>query len=59
MKKIWSVVISIVIILVGVLVYFSWGLLYNSWFDRGVYSLVVPLILFGVFSLLLSLLKEN
>lgn len=49
------IICSLLLIVLGSIIYFSWGLLYNSWFDRGVYSLVVPIILFGVFGLLLGI----
>jgi len=50
---------SWLLIALGLIVYLSWGILYNSWTDVGVYSLAVPLILFGVFGALLSKYSES
>ena len=52
-------IISLLLLISGVSFYLYWGTTYGVWVDIGVYSLTIVLVLFGVFGLLLSLLKKN
>ena len=52
-------IISLLLLISGVSFYLYWGATYGVWADIGVYSLTIVLVLFGVFGLLLSLLKKN
>ena len=45
---------SLTLIALGLIIYLSWSILYDAWTDVGVYSISIPLILFGVFGALLS-----
>ena len=37
----------------GLVFYISWGILYNGWFDMGVYAVTIVLVGFGVTGVLL------
>lgn len=54
-----KIAISVLLIIAGFAMYWTWGLIYGSWniLEKefiGVYSIVVVLIIFGVLGLLLS-----
>jgi hypothetical protein len=62
-KKVMMAAYSALLAL-GLIIYVSWGLMYNSWniFDRsnlGIYSVTVILCGFGAFGLLLYSIKEK
>ena len=42
-----------ILFMLGVGLYISWGILFNVWFDLGVYSICVMLIGFGLVGMLL------
>ncbi len=46
---------TLVILIVGLLFYVSWGLRYNVWYDIGIYSITIILVLGGLFGAILSL----
>lgn len=55
--------VSVLLIFLGFLMYYGWGLIYGSWniFSReyiGVYAIVIVLVLSGLFGLLLTI-KES
>ncbi len=50
---------SWLLIALGMIIYLSWSILYDAWTDVGVYSMAVPLILFGIFGVLLSKYSES
>jgi len=43
----------LVLLIIGVVFYISWGILYDGWFDRGVYAVTIVLVGFGVTGVLL------
>ena len=43
----------------GIAFYIGWSVLYNTWFDVGVYSVSAVLIGFGIFGFLLYSMKEE
>jgi len=43
----------------GIVLYISWGLLFNVWFDIGIYAVTVLLVGFGVVGMMLYLHKER
>lgn len=45
--------IGLIFIIIGVGFYVGWSIPYNTWTDVGVYSFVLPLIVLGIFTLLL------
>jgi len=46
---------TLIILIVGLLFYVSWGLRYNVWYDIGIYSITIILVLGGLFGAILSL----
>ena len=46
---------TLIILIVGLLFYVSWGLRYNVWADIGIYSITIILVLGGLFGAILSL----
>ncbi len=47
------------LILAGIVVYLSWGVLFNVWWDLGIYSVTVTLLGFGVVGYLLYATMER
>ena len=46
--------------ILGIYFYISWGILYNGWFDIGVYSITVVLLGFGLAGIYLySIIDEE
>lgn len=43
----------LILLIIGLVFYISWGVLYNGWFDRGVYAVTIVLVGFGVAGMLL------
>ena len=52
-------VISFIFLMTGILFYISWSILYGTWLDPGLYSFVVPLMVFGIFGILYVNVWEN
>ena len=52
-------ILSIFMLLGGFLFYISWGTRYGVWYDIGIYSITIVLILPGIFGLLLTLLDTK
>ena len=48
---------GLLLIIIGVTFYLGWSIAYDTWTDVGLYSFVVPLIIFGL--LLLALINEK
>jgi hypothetical protein len=46
---------AIIIFIAGLLLYISWGLRFNVWYDIGIYSITIILILGGLLGAILSL----
>jgi len=46
---------TLIILIIGLLFYVSWGLRYNVWYDIGIYSITIILVLGGLFGAILSL----
>ena len=51
--------LSLLLFLGGILFYLSWSFLYDTWTDMGVYSIAMPMMIFGILGLLLVREKEN
>jgi fatty acid desaturase len=45
---------GLLLFVVGAVFYLSWSILYGTWTDIGLYSYVVPLVVFGLLLLLLT-----
>ncbi len=56
--------ISVLLLISGIALYLAWGIWYNGWnfFDPlyiGLYSLVIVMVLFGIFGILLTRVKKD
>jgi len=48
-----------ILITVALLFYFGWALYYNAWLDVGLYSFVMPILLFGILGVILARISEK
>jgi hypothetical protein len=55
----YKTILSLVILLAGLLFYIYWGITYGIWFDIGIYSITIFLVLLGIFGMMLSLLEDK
>lgn len=51
--------LSVLVLIAGISVYWAWGLMYDTWYpfnsgNIGIYTIYVPMIVFGVLGLLLT-----
>ncbi len=56
-RAIW--IFSWILIILGLIIYFSWALLYDAWTDVGLYSITAVLLTFGVLGALLAVVKKE
>ncbi|MBU0496742.1 MAG: hypothetical protein KKC68_09125 [Candidatus Thermoplasmatota archaeon] len=47
-------ILSILLILAGIILYISWGVRYGVWYDIGIYSITIVLVLAGLFGFILA-----
>ena len=52
-------IFSWILIIVGLIIYFSWAFLYDAWTDIGLYSISAVMIAFGILGALLALVKKE
>jgi len=52
-------VLSMLFLLAGIIHYLYWGARYNVWYDIGIYSLTIVLVIPGILGILLSLMEEK
>jgi hypothetical protein len=52
-------IFALIVLIAGLLFYISWGLRYGVWFDIGVYSITIVLVLGGLLGAILSLFIEK
>jgi hypothetical protein len=52
-------IFALVVLIVGILFYISWGLRYGVWADIGIYSITIVLVLGGLIGVILSLSMEK
>ncbi len=52
-------IFSWILIIVGLIIYFSWAFLYDAWTDVGLYSISAVMIAFGVLGALLAFVKKE
>jgi hypothetical protein len=50
---------AVILFIAGILLYISWGLRFNVWYDIGIYSITIILVLAGLFGTILSLTLEK
>jgi len=52
-------IISILFLLAGIFHYLYWGARYGDWFDIGIYSLTIVLVIPGIIGILLTLREKK
>lgn len=52
-------IFSLLLLIVGIIFYISWGITYGVWADIGIYSITIVLVLAGIFGTILSLLENK
>jgi len=52
-------ILSILFLSGGLLHYIYWGIRYGIWYDIGIYSITIVLILPGIIGIILSLIEEE
>jgi len=52
-------IISLLMLIAGILIYLYWGARYGVWYDIGIYSLTIVLILPGIVGIILSLMDKK
>ncbi|HIH00251.1 MAG TPA: hypothetical protein HA258_06665 [Thermoplasmata archaeon] len=52
-------IVAFIILIAGLLLFISWGLRFNIWYDIGIYSITIILVLGGLFGAILSLTFEK
>ena len=51
--NVWTI-LSVLLFLVGVILYLGWGITYGVWIDIGIYALAIIFVLFGAIGFLLN-----
>lgn len=54
-----TTIVSLMMLIAGIIFYLFWSLHYDAWTDIGVYTVTIPLVVFGVLGLLLCIQKEG
>jgi len=52
-------ILSVLFLLGGFLHYIYWGIRYSVWYDIGIYSITIVLVLPGIIGIILSLMDEE
>jgi len=52
-------ILSILFLLAGLLFYIYWGTRYGVWYDIGIYSIVIVLVIAGIIGILLTLMEKE
>ena len=52
-------ILSLLFLFGGIIHYIYWGIRYGVWYDIGIYSITIVLILPGIIGLILSLMDEK
>ncbi|PYB68590.1 hypothetical protein DMB44_03005 [Thermoplasma sp. Kam2015] len=55
----WVRGISVALLFIGLAFYLSWSIMYGTWFDIGLYSFTIVLIVFGVLGIMLTTVKDE
>ncbi len=50
-----TTVFAILLVIAGLALYIGWGIQYGVWYDIGIYSIVIVLVLAGILGILISL----
>jgi len=52
-------VLSLLALIAGIGIYFYWGIRFEVWYDIGIYSLTIVLVLPGIIGTILSLMEKS
>jgi len=52
-------ILSILFLLAGLLFYIYWGTRYGVWYDIGIYSIVIVLVIAGIIGIFLTLMEKE
>lgn len=52
-------IFALIVLITGLLFYIYWGLRYNVWYDIGIYSITIVLVLGGLLGTIVSLTFEK
>ena len=52
-------VLSLLALIAGIWIYLSWGNTFDVWYDIGIYSLTIVLVLPGIIGTILSLMEKS
>jgi len=52
-------ILSILFLLGGFINYISWGIRYGVWFDTGIYSITIVLVIPGIVGTIISLMDKQ
>jgi len=52
-------VLSILLLVAGISHYIYWGNRYNVWYNIGIYSITIVLVLAGILGILITLIEEE
>ena len=52
-------IISILFLLGGIVLYLSWGARYGVWYDIGIYSITIVMVISGIIGILISLMDKE
>jgi hypothetical protein len=52
-------VLSILALIAGIGIYLYWGITFDVWYDIGIYSLTIVLVLPGIIGTILSLMEKS
>ncbi|KAA8923481.1 hypothetical protein [Thermoplasma sp.] len=55
----WVRGISAALLFIGLAFYLSWSILYDTWFDIGLYSFTIVLVVFGILGIMLTTIKDE
>jgi hypothetical protein len=51
--------VSILLLLAGILFYIYWGTRYGVWYDIGIYSITIVLVIWGIVGIILTLMEKE
>jgi membrane protein DedA with SNARE-associated domain len=52
-------IISVLLLLAGLLHYIYWGIRYGVWYDIGIYSITIVLVIPGIIGIIFTLMEEE
>ncbi|WP_010901016.1 hypothetical protein [Thermoplasma acidophilum] len=55
----WIRGISAALLFIGLAFYLAWSIMYDTWFDIGLYSFTIVLVVFGILGIMLTTVKDE